>query len=86
MAAARQLDDGRVQWVETCFCPEPLQEERPYWEEYLSLLRIVDGHARDRCRHETGEEPWACGACDCTAKLEEVLARRGRPFCLRTMP
>ena len=83
MATARQLDDGRVQWVETCFCPEPLQEERPYWEDYFSLLRIVDGHARDRCRHETGEEPWACGTCDCTAKLEQALATRGRPFCPR---
>ena len=83
MASARQLDDGRVQWVETCFCPEPLQEEQPYWEEYFSLVRIVDGHARDRCRHETGEEPWACEACDCTAKLEETLATRGRPFCER---
>jgi hypothetical protein len=83
MADARQLEDGRVQWVETCFCPEPLQEERPYWEEYFSLVRIVDGHARDRCRHETGEEPWACESCDCTAKLEQTLATRGRPFCPR---
>ena len=28
MAAARQLEDGRVQWVEVCYCPTPLAEER----------------------------------------------------------
>ena len=32
MAEARQLPDGRVVWVETCFCDTPLEEERPYWE------------------------------------------------------
>src|SRR5206468_8550348 len=31
MAGARQLDDDRVQWVEVCYCPTPLAEERPYW-------------------------------------------------------
>ena len=35
MASARQLDDGRVQWVEVCYCATPLAEEREYWEEYL---------------------------------------------------
>jgi hypothetical protein len=29
MEAARELDDGRVQWVEVCYCPTPLAEERP---------------------------------------------------------
>ena len=28
MHAAREHDDGRVQWVETCFCPTPLAEDR----------------------------------------------------------
>jgi hypothetical protein len=83
MAAARQLDDGRMQWVETCFCEQPLDEERPYWEKYFNLLRVVDAHARDRCRHETGEAPFACQSCDCTAKLECALAARGRPFANR---
>jgi DMSO/TMAO reductase YedYZ molybdopterin-dependent catalytic subunit len=32
MAQARELPDGSVKWVETCFCPTPLEEERPYWE------------------------------------------------------
>ena len=30
MAHARSTDDGRVKWVETCFCLTPLAEERPY--------------------------------------------------------
>jgi hypothetical protein len=80
MATARQLPDGRVQWVETCFCDPPLDEERPYWETYFSLDSVKDAHARHRCQHETGQKRWACGECDCTEKLERVLARRGRAF------
>ena len=80
MATARELPDGRVKWVETCFCATPLAEERPYWEPYFDLLSIKDAHARSRCRHETGEEYWACESCDCTAKLEQRLADTGRPF------
>jgi hypothetical protein len=81
MAAARlQDDDGRVQWVEVCFCPTPLQEERDYWEEYFRLEKVQDAHTRSRCRDLTGEEPWACSDCDCSRKLEATLARRGRPF------
>lgn len=80
MSEARQLSDGRVQWVETCFCDTPLEEERPYWEQYFDLLSVRDAHSRARCRHETGEEHWACSTCDCTARLEGVLARRGAPF------
>jgi hypothetical protein len=80
MAAARQYDDGRVRWVEVCFCPTPLAEERPYWEEYFDLQRIQDAHARDRCRDLNGTEPWACVDCDCTARLESRLAVRGSRF------
>ena len=80
MAHARELTDGRVQWVETCFCAVPLDEERPYWEAYFHLESVKDAHARTRCRHETGEEPWACSSCTCTAKLEGTLSRRGRSF------
>ena len=29
MEQARQLPDGSVKWVETCFCATPLAEERP---------------------------------------------------------
>ena len=80
MATARQLSDGCVKWVETCFCATPLAEERLYWEAYFDLLSVKDAHARSRCRHETGEEYWACESCDCTAKLEHRLAETGRPF------
>ena len=53
MVSARELPDGRVKWVETCFCPTPLAEERPYWEAYFDLLAAKDAHARSRCRDET---------------------------------
>ena len=80
MAHARQLPDGRVRWVETCFCAIPLDEERPYWEQYFDLLSIKDAHARSRCRHENGTEAWACSTCDCTDRLEQRLANAGEPF------
>ena len=80
MCTARELGDGRVQWVETCFCSTPLLEEREYWEEFFSLEKVQDAHARSRCRDLTGEEPWACCNCDCTARLEARLATKGRPF------
>ena len=80
MREARIDETGLVKWVETCFCATPLDEERPYWEEYFELLSVKDAHARKNCRHENGTEPWACGDCDCTKKLEEKLAGEGRPF------
>lgn len=80
MAHAREMPDGCVKWVETCYCPTPLEEERPYWEAYFQLESVKDAHARSRCRDESGTEPWACSSCDCTAKLECWLAARGEPF------
>ena len=80
MADARLCDDGTARWVEVCFCAEPLAEERPYWEEYFELVRVQDAHHRSKCRDENGAEPWACGDCDCTAKLERHLAGIGQPF------
>jgi hypothetical protein len=80
MATARELPDGCVKWVETCFCATPLDEERPYWEAYFDLVSVKDAHARSRCKHETGEEYWACSTCDCTTRLEEALEKKGKPF------
>jgi hypothetical protein len=80
MAAARQLDDGRVQWVEVCYCATPLAEEREYWEEHFVLEKVQDAHARSRCRDLNGTEPWACGDCDCSARLEARLATKGSAF------
>jgi len=81
MHQARELPDGSVKWVETCFCATPLEEERPYWEAYFDLLSIKDAHARSRCRHENGTEYWACSSCDCTERLEAKLKEKGEPFC-----
>jgi hypothetical protein len=69
-----------VQWVEVCFCPTPLLEEREYWEEYFDLEKVQDAHARSRCKDLNGEDPWACGDCDCTARLEARLEAKGQPF------
>ena len=80
MESARLRQDGMARWVEVCFCATPLEEERPYWEEYFELVRVQDAHRRDRCRDENGTEPWACCGCDCTARLEAKLAGRGRGF------
>jgi hypothetical protein len=80
MASARQLDDGRVQWVEVCYCLTPLAEERPYWEAFFDLVKVQDAHARSRCRDSNGAEPWACGDCDCSTRLEARLATKGRAF------
>jgi len=77
---ARVSADGVAHWVETCFCDTPLAEERPYWEKYFELLSVKDAHNRRNCRHENGTEPWACGNCDCTRRLEERLRQQGEPF------
>jgi hypothetical protein len=80
MQDARLCVDGTARWVEVCYCAEPLAEERAYWEEYFELVRVRDAHGRHRCRDLNGTEPWACGECDCTNRLEARLQERGRPF------
>jgi hypothetical protein len=80
MREARQCADGTTRWVEVCYCPTPLAEERPYWEEYFELCKVQDAHVRSKCRDENGTEPWACDECDCTKRLEERMATWGRPF------
>src|ERR1700676_5714714 len=57
MGDAREYDDGRVQWVEVCYCPTPLAEEREYWNEYFILEKVQDAPpprarpATNRTRH-----------------------------------
>jgi hypothetical protein len=80
MRDARVCADQTARWVEVCYCPTPLEEERPYWEEFFELTRIQDAHDRRKCRDENGSEPWACGDCDCTARLEEKLKNTGESF------
>jgi hypothetical protein len=80
MKDARVCADESVRWVEVCYCPTPLQEEQPYWEEYFDLTKVQDAHDRRKCRDENGSEPWACGSCDCTARLEQKLKATGESF------
>ncbi len=80
MKDARLFEDGTARWVEVCYCPTPLLEERPYWEQYFQLTKVQDAHDRRRCRDQDGSDPWACGDCDCTSRLEEKLAQTGKSF------
>jgi hypothetical protein len=80
MQDARLFDDGTARWVEVCYCNVPLEEERPYWEEFFDLVKVQDAHARANCRDENGTEPWACGECDCTDRLEARLAEHAPAF------
>jgi hypothetical protein len=80
MQDARVCPDQTARWVEVCYCPTPLEEERPYWEEYFELAKVQDAHDRRRWRDQNGTEAWACGDCDCTARLEARLQETGRPL------
>ena len=80
MQEARLCEQGKIKWVEVCFCDFPLAEERPYWESFFQLVRVQDAHNRQRCRDLNGSEPWACCDCDCTQRLESRLAGQGRSF------
>jgi hypothetical protein len=86
MQDARFCEDQTARWVEICYCPTPLQEERPYWERYFELTRVQDAHDRRKCRDHNGTESWACDGCDCTAALEDKLNNTGKSFmqCLRS--
>jgi hypothetical protein len=80
MQDARLFSDGTARWVEVCYCNLPLEEERPYWEEFFDLVKVQDAHARKNCRDENGSEPWGCGECDCTERLEASLAEKSPAF------
>src|SRR5256886_2862244 len=80
MKDARLCPDDTACWVEVCYCPSPLQEERPYWEQYFDLTRVQDAHDRRRCRDQNGSEPWACGDCGCSRRLEQKLSATGKSF------
>jgi hypothetical protein len=80
MKEARLCPDETARWVEVCYCPTPLQEERPYWEKYFDLTKVQDAHDRRKCRDHNGSESWACGDCDCTERLERKLETMGQPL------
>jgi hypothetical protein len=85
MSDARLFPGEEARWVEICYCPTPLQEERPYWEEFFDLVKVQDAHDRRNCRDHNGSEPWACNDCDCTQRLKQKLENSGAAFlpCLR---
>ena len=80
MDAARQLPDGRVQWVEVCYCATPLAEERDYWEEYFDLVKVQDAHARSRCRDLNGTSHGH--AATATAQRASKHALDASRFCI----
>jgi len=80
MNQARVATDGTAHWVEVCFCRTALGEERPYWEQFFELISVKDAHSRRNCKHENGEEAWACCDCDCTRRLEKKLGSTGASF------
>jgi hypothetical protein len=80
MQDARLYPDQTARWVEVCYCPTPLLEEKPYWGKFFDLTKVQDAHDRRKCRDENGSEPWACGDCDCTHRLENKLKVTGQPF------
>jgi hypothetical protein len=80
MQDARQLDDNSICWVEVCYCPTPLREERPYWEAYFDLVKIKNAHSSTQCKDLNGIEHYACDHCDCSARLEAKMESWGRNF------
>jgi hypothetical protein len=80
MEQARLSPEGIAYWMEVCFCRTPLDEERPYWEQFFEIVDVKDAHARRNCRDLNGAEPWACCHCNCTRRLEQRLRRSGRSF------
>lgn len=50
MHEARLCSDGTARWVEICYRPTPLEEERPYWDRYFKLVKVQDAHDRRQCR------------------------------------
>src|SRR5438445_12092406 len=63
MKDARLCPDETASWVEVCYCPTPLQEERPDWEEYFGFTRVQDAHDSRRCVGMNSSEPLECCYC-----------------------
>ena len=81
MSDARLGDDQTARWVEVCYCPTPLQEERPYWEEYFDLTRVQDAHDRRKCRDQNGTEPWAAAIAIAPRNSRRNSGNRASPSC-----
>jgi len=66
---------GTIRWVEVCYCREAygvaMEEELPYFEEYLTDLTIVDATDPALCQGYP-----VCSTCDCTKRVRP----KGTPF------
>jgi hypothetical protein len=80
MNEARMLEDGTVCWIEICFCASPLNEEKPYWEEYFEDIIVENAQDPKFCQDSNGELKRACFECSCTDELEEKMLNWGMPF------
>jgi hypothetical protein len=65
---SRVDSSGTLRWVEVCYCREyygvAMEEELPYFEEYLAEMTIADARNPRGCKGYPD-----CGDCDCTRKL-----------------
>ncbi len=80
MKQARVLDDGTVCWIEICFCPVPLNEEKPYWEKYFENITVENAQDPKYCQDSNGEAKRACFECSCTEELEANMLSWGKPL------
>jgi hypothetical protein len=80
MHQARVLDDGYLSWIEVCFCPTPLQEEKSYWAEYFEEITTKDVVSTTHCKDSNGSAKRACFDCSCSKKLEKQMSSWGKPF------
>jgi len=81
LRAGRVDATGTIRWVEICYCREfsgvALEEELPYFEEFLTDITIADARNPRQC-----EGYPVCNDCPCTTKvrfpgepLEDYLGR-----------
>jgi hypothetical protein len=61
MKDARLCPDETARWVEVCYCPTPLLEERPYWEEYFDLGKVQDAMTAGGTGTRTAPSPGLVG-------------------------
>jgi|GEM_PF-1292795 len=68
LATGRIDASGTIRWVEVCYCREfngvAMDEELPYFEEFLTDITITDARSPRHCKGYP-----ACSTCDCTAKV-----------------
>jgi hypothetical protein len=75
LRAGRVDRSGTIRWVEVCYCREfygvAMEEELPFFEEFLTAMTIADARAPRGCMGYPD-----CNHCDCTNKV----VPKGEPF------